>query len=156
MDIFRELALRTDPEVQQALNRMLKGASTLDPTLGVLFESPTAMKNLVESVQQPSNLPNLPVQDLGQEPRAVRAALILAAEDPTLRPALEAALVHDRGTREPLTIALALAGIVLVLSTSFEVNFDRNGDSKKFSFQVKRDAAPPEILKKFFGLFGGG
>jgi hypothetical protein len=155
MDIYRELSLRSDAEAQQVLNRMVKGAGALDPALAALVASEGEMKAFVASIK-PDAARGIDLLSLGQDPRGVRVTLVLAAEDTELRPALEASLAQARHTREPLTIALVLAGIVLILSTNFEVSYEASGDSRKFSFKIKKEATSPEILKKFFGLFGGG
>jgi hypothetical protein len=151
MDVTRELALRTDAEIQQVLNRMIKGAGELDPSLAALMASPDEMKKFV-SEQSGTSSSSF---ELGQDPHAARAVLVLVAEDASLSPALEASLKHDRETRDPITAALVLAGIVLVLSTSFEVDYSSSNGKRNFSFKIKKTATPTSIIKKFFGILGG-
>lgn len=155
MDIPRELALRSDPEVQQALNRMINGLSAAERGLGALLASPAEMQKLVALVE-PNAENSARLSQLKQEARAVRAILLLSADDAQLRPRLAAALTQDRKTRDPLIAALVLSGIVLVLSTKFELDYQNKEGKKIFSFKIKKEATPTEILKKFFGLFGGG
>jgi hypothetical protein len=87
-----------------------------------------------------------------RQARAVRALLLLMAEDEALRPRLQAALTA--GVSREITTALALAGIVLALSTNIEIAFDNVGGKKRFHFKLERKPTTEALLGKFFALFG--
>ena len=87
--------------------------------------------------------------------KAVRFVLLEFHSDPELKPRLQAALSVDRAVLvEPITTALVMAGIVVVLQTRFKLKFkrDKNGKSEvEVSFE--KPPSSEGIIKKILALF---
>jgi hypothetical protein len=74
--VYRDLALRTEEEIRQTLNRMIKGSSAANPALGGLLGSPAHMLGSLREAA-----PDIHASGLispRDDSRAARAALILA------------------------------------------------------------------------------
>lgn len=85
---------------------------------------------------------------------ALRAIALDLAEDPRYAALLGDALAVDRPTRiDPITAAIVLAGIVLVLQTHFDVRYDRDGAKKKLHIEIRKAPTTEKLLAKLFGPF---
>lgn len=158
MDAKSNLAKLSDDEAQDCLNALCKGL-ILDDDAGryaSLFQQPSEMRNLVNNLAIESDL-TPPIGDLDhQSPAAVRAVLCLLAEDLRLAQQIVAwCAVAQRPTRlEPVTSALALAGIIVLLQTKIVIDVKKSPGGKiSWSLHVEKTAVATEILSKFFALF---
>ncbi len=89
-----------------------------------------------------------------RRPKAIRAVLLEMAGDPSLRLRLEAAIEGYRPKLiEPVTTSLALAGIVMLLSTHVKVDYENKNGKKSLAVHVEKKPTATSILSKFFGFF---
>lgn len=156
MDILFELAALTDTEANQCLSRVLAGIREADPDIPITSpdELGGILKGAAASMGSEWLRPKIDA-NLGDNAKAVRLVLLEFLQDPQLKARLEAALAADRHVLvEPITTALVMAGIVVILKTNFKMTFKRD-KNKKLEFQVSIEKKPSadEILKKFFSLF---
>lgn len=149
MDVYQGLALLTDAEAEQCLNRVVNGVVVQRPELQELLRSPEEMAAVTGRA-----LPSVEDAALPDRPKALRAVLAQMAEDYTLRPRLEGALQAARPTRlEPVTTALVLAGIVFVLSVDINVQYEDEEGKRKLKVSVQKKPTADSILEKFFPFF---
>jgi hypothetical protein len=71
-----------------------------------------------------------------------------------LAPVVEGALHNLREKLiEPVTSAIVLAGIVLILSTEVKAKFVQGDGQRRWEIDVEKKAVTAEILSKFFEVF---
>jgi hypothetical protein len=156
VDTQTQLASLTDHEARQCLDRIVSAMNATNPDLQLT--SPNELGDILKDIAvSHGNLPFTPRRDaeLSDTPKAVRLVLLEFLEDPNLRARLEAALRSDRPTLiDPITGALVMAGIIVVLTTRFNLKYKRGKEGKpEIEASVGRDASSEGIIKKFFGLF---
>jgi hypothetical protein len=155
--ILRKLAVLTDNDCEKCLNGLLHGLSLEKPEYARLLASPEDIQQVIraagENKIQPDNLnPTSPEE----QSRAIRVLLVELADHDQFTREMEAWIDGARETMlVPLAVPLVLAGIVLVLSTDFQIEYKNEDGKKKFGFQLKKSPTSEKILGKFFGLFGG-
>ncbi len=155
MEVYQELALLTDAEAEMCLNGLLKGLTVTEPEYAALIARPQEMENVVAQVaeQVGTSVPAAPFPP-AERSKAVRAILVQVAQDPELGKRLEAWLQTARPKLiEPVTTALVLAGIILVLSTHVKVEYEDKDGKKHVKVTVEKKPTSNKILDKFFGIF---
>lgn len=86
--------------------------------------------------------------------RAVRQILDALAGDEIIRPRLSAWIATARSTRiDPITSSIVLAGIVMGLSTHFEVEVQRANGKTKVNVHIEKKPTSAALIAKFFGFF---
>ena len=159
MDVFRELAVMTDIEAETCLNGVMKGFAASSPSYDALAPQPERLRDALQSIAAEAGLsaPALAEPQAGLRPKAIRLILTEMASDDETRERLEAWLESARPTLiEPITTAIVLAGILLVLSTSVDINYERKNGKSNIKVAIKRKPTTERLLSKFFGLFSGG
>jgi hypothetical protein len=155
-ELYRELALLTDDEAKLCLNGLLKGLTIRNEDYESLLKSSDEMVELIkaDAKTQAAAADKLLGLAPRQEATAVRVILVELAADEELGPKLKALLEGARPTLlDPITISLVLGGIILVLSTSVEVGYEKENGKRKFKFHLKREGTSEKLLEKFFGIF---
>jgi len=157
MDIYRELAALSDEDAELCLNGVLKGFIIARPQYADIVSAPPG--DLAAAVRELASDLGESIERLGEpapidRPRAVRLILIAIAEDSDLQPRLLAWFSSARPTLlEPVTSALILAGIVMVLSTDIKVHYEMTNGKRHLQISVEKKATPNEIIQKIFGFF---
>jgi hypothetical protein len=95
---------------------------------------------------------------------AARQLLVILAEDPQLRPAVEE-LVASPPQDEQMSLELAIAGAILLgavvswLQTNVKIEYSEEGGETKFNFKLEKNAADKStiqaVAKSVAGLFTG-
>ena len=156
MDILLELSVLTDREANQCLSRVLAGIAAIDPEIPITSpdELGGILKEAAASIGTEGLRPKIDA-DLGDNAKAARLILLEFLQDPQLHARLEAALAADRRVLvEPITTALVMAGIVVILKTKFKMTFKRDSNKKsEFHVSIKKEPASDKTLRKFFSLF---
>jgi len=137
----------------------MKGYAAARPEFEALAPQPAQLREALKSVADAvgRSAPAVGEPSPAERPRAVRLILVEMASEPELRPRIEAWVGGSRATLlEPVTSALVLAGIVLVLSTSVDFKYEIKDGKKHLRIEIKRKPTTENLLGKFFGLFGGG
>ncbi len=156
MNLNKQLALMSDADAEICLNGILKGLITVQPLYAELLNSPGEMEKIVGMAapgfkQSFSKLKEVITQE---QPRAIRVLLIEMAEDPSLSVRLEAWLKTARPKLlEPVTSALVLAGIIMVLSAHINIEYENNDGKKHLKVKVEKNPTTSKILEKFFTFF---
>jgi hypothetical protein len=158
MDTLFELASLTDTEANHCLNRVLSGIKEAHPEIPLT--SPEDLGSILQGAAIAMSAeyfkPKIDAK-LIDGAKAVRMVLLEFLGDPELKARVEAALASDRHLLvvDPITQALIMAGIVVVLKTNFKMTFKRD-KNKKSEFQVSIETKPSSegIIKRFFSFFG--
>jgi hypothetical protein len=156
MDTLFELASFTDSEAQQCLNRILSGFQATNPDLPITSSSElasilkTAAPQITGDVFTPANDSNI-----RNRARAVRLLLLEFLSDEQLNVRLQAALTFTRPELiEPITTALVMAGIVIVLQTKFKLKYRRDKDKKsEIDVSFEKEPSSESLVKKILALF---
>jgi hypothetical protein len=156
MDLYQRLTQLTDAEAELCLNGVLKGLVEMQPIYADLLASPQEMATIIRTVasgnEQAHSMVGEPTPQ--DRPKAIRVILTEIAEDPTLSPRLEAWLNTARPKLlDPVTSALVLAGIILLLSTHVNIEYEDQNGKKKFKVKVEKKPTDNKILEKFFNFF---
>jgi len=154
--LYQKLALLTDAEAEQCLNGVLKGLMVAQPEYADLLSAPDQMAQVVQAAAADAGQAALQIGEVTspERPKAIRAILAELAEDPALNPRLEAWLNTARPTLlDPVTSALVLAGIIMVLSTHIRVEYEDKGGKKHLRVKVEKKPTADKIMTKFFGFF---
>jgi len=149
MTVMKRVALADDQQACNAVQVLLKGWSEARPEIASLVGSKQDLESLV---RESTDLPKL-LQ--ANEARAARAILVQLAEDEEGASRVEAALKERKKLIEPVTTALVLAGIVMLLSTEVEIDSKVVDGKRSTSVHIKKGPTSDGILGKFFSLFGG-
>lgn len=158
VNLYRELALLTDAQAEHCLNDILRTLAIQEPKYAEIFDRPTEMQKIVESVAHDVDTPLANVGEVAPEyrPTAIRAILIEIAEDARLNPRLQNWFKTARSTLivDPVTSAIVLAGIVMVLSTHVSITYkEENGERTNLEVKLEKKPTTERILEKFFSLF---
>lgn len=156
MDVTRELALLSDREAEECLNRILSSVQATNPEIPVT--SPDKLGNILRAAATAADVAPVEAKtdaDLRDAAKAMRLVLMEFCDDRTLKPQLEAALAANRRVLvDPITAALVMAGIVIVLRTRFKFNYIRTNDGKEIlEIGLIKHESGEETIKKFFDLF---
>lgn len=155
-NLYQQLVLLTDSEAKSCLNGLLHGFTIRHPEHAKLINDPAQMVEVirgadVESKNVPSNVEGIVLKE---DPKAIRLILLQAAEDEELGPKLKAFIESKRPTLlEPVTSALVLAGIILVLSTRVEIKYEKENGKTHVKVHVEKSSTSNKLLEKFFGFF---
>jgi len=149
-DDLRMLASLTDGDAERTLNIVLKGVTIRQPELaGALGDAEG-----LSAIFADDRLSKLSGE---QNARAIRAVLVQMLDSADLAPRVVAAMKSGRNSLiEPITTALVLAGIVLLLQTEGSVEVASEGGKTSFKVKVEKKATSDTILGKFFSLFTRG
>jgi len=155
MDSLLDLAFLTDIEAKQCLNRVLSSIKETCPEVPIT--SPDGLARILKAAATQMNHQRLsPKTDsnLQNPAKAVRLVLLAFREEPELNVRLEAALSADRQLLvEPITTALVMAGIVLVLQTRFKMTIKKDQKNKsEFEITFEKKPSSEGIIKKIFAL----
>jgi hypothetical protein len=152
MELNLELALLSDAEAKNCLNGVLKGISAADPTFERLIASPKDMAYVFREIAlQATGSDKVDRIRIKDDPKLVRSILVEIAQDPNFRPRLSAWLKTERPRLlEPVTSALVLAGIIMVLSAEVDLDVGQKDGKKYFRISVKKKATAARLLAKFF------
>lgn len=157
-EVYQQLALLTDNQAERCLNGVIGGLVETKPQYARLLVRPDDMSTVVQRVAEDTDHPldvSVGEVDPEQRPEAIRLILAQMVEDQELRERLVAQLRTGRDTLiEPITTAVVLAGIILVLSTHVKIDYERQNGQSTLDVQVEKKPTANEILKKFFGFFG--
>jgi hypothetical protein len=158
-DLREQLALLTDKEAEASLRGVLKNQVIQEPIYQDIFNNPEKMKQIVKTVSDDANvaLPNFDNLSYEETPKVIRVSLLQIAEDEELRPVLEGWLRNNLGRDtlvvEPVSAAVAMAGIVMVLTTKFSVRYkDETTQNKSLDVSVSHSPATEGFLENFFRL----
>lgn len=154
--LYRKLALLTDNEAELCLNNLLNGLTIRHPEYLSLLTSPAKMAEALNST--PAGEANTSVRidepSPQERPAAIRLILSEIAEDEELGPKLEAVIDNQRNTLlEPVTTAVVLAGIIMALSTSVEIEYGNEDGKRKFKLKIVKPTTTEKLLGKFFRIF---
>lgn len=158
MRTLERIALLTDDEARACLNGVLKGRTARDEVLDSAVRDENALKRLIAEVSHGVGVPTGPVAEPSGhvQNRAARFVLVQYATGPQAAD-LDAWLDSKREKLlEPVTAALVLAGLVLVLSADISITYELKDGKRHLKVEIRKAETPADILKKFFGLFGGG
>lgn len=154
--IYRKLALLTDNDAEKCLHNLLNGLTIRSPEYLSLLKSPEKMAEVITSdaAGEVNTAAQIDEPAPQKRPAAVRLILSEIAGDEELRPRLEAVIDNQRDTLlEPVTTALVLAGIIMVLSTSVEIDYVNEDGKRKVKFKVVKPSTKQSLLEKFFPIF---
>ena len=121
-----------------------------DPEYGTVIASPDQAKEVLDKLGAKAN-------DLSAvadtDPELARKILLMMVDDDELRPRVEAALEKQRYTLfEPVTTALILSGIVILLSTHIKVKYENRDGKKHVSVAVEKKPTDKTIIKKIISV----
>lgn len=157
MEIYQELAKLTDPQAERCLNSVVAGYSAQK---GHVFKKLVAQKEeMAEAVRSTAAQVNVPLARVGevpaeQKPEAIRVVLVEMAAIPELSQEIASWIESDRKTLlEPVTSALVLAGIVLILSLEVDITYKEVDGKRTIDVHVKKPSVPPKILEKIASFF---
>jgi hypothetical protein len=157
MDLKNGIKGLSDVNAADVLQRLVKSLVTNDPQLLELIQSEAAMRDLARDAAQRLLDTSIDVDAVPStsDPKLVKDMLLAFADDPVLSVKLQNVIAARRDVLfDPITSAIVLAGIVLVLSTHVEIEVGKDKQGKKhWKVKIEKKATPPSILKKFFGLF---
>jgi hypothetical protein len=152
ISVDRRLALLTDRDARLVLNRIIGGLLPKEPELARPDELKTALVEVSRGA--PTKIEPKTDNAIPDQPAAIRLLLVAFADDDKLKPNLVAALAMDRGVLvEPVTAALIMAGIVLLLQTNVDLKIKKKNGKTSIDFSVKKKPTADKIIEKFFGIF---
>ena len=156
MKVYQELALLTDAEAELCLNGILNGLVAGEPKYANIVGSPREMETILKTIANDIGEPLDEVREVTpqERPKAIRTILTEIAEDPNLSPRLESWFKSARPTLiDPVTGALVLAGIIMVLSTHINVSYEEQNGKRNLQVKLEKKPTTEKVLSKFFAFF---
>jgi hypothetical protein len=153
MEILAELASLTDTEATQCLNRVLSGLKAKDIDMTV---NPDDLNGILNAVAVKAGRPLTPKidQKLPNREKAVRVVLLGFLGDPKLSKLVKGALTSSREVLlDPITTALVMAGIVVVLKTQIKIAISNKRGKWQVDGRFVTNPSSEGLIKKFFNLF---
>jgi hypothetical protein len=86
------------------------------------------------------------------DPLLVRQILQLMASDKSFGEQLEGCLGRRKTLIEPVTTALVMAGLIILLSTHVKISYENKNGEKNLKVSVDKPSAPKELIKKVLGV----
>lgn len=86
------------------------------------------------------------------DPVVVKQILRLMAGDPRFAERLDGCLARRNTLIEPVTTALVMAGLVILLSTHVKISYEDKQGKKHLKILLEKASTPKEILKKILGV----
>ena len=143
----------TNQEVDQCLQAVLKGFVARHSEYGRIVSSPEETGAAMDAIVQALGI-SKPSSKVEETTSAKRHALALLAEDPATAPWVEAWIGGRRPTLlEPITTAIVLASLVMVLSANFAVDVEKKDGKTSLKLHIDKKPTANAILKRFFNLF---
>jgi hypothetical protein len=152
MDMYRRLALLPDRDAKLVLNRIIGGLVPAEP----LLERPGDLKSVISEVAEQTQVSIKPDIDdaVENQSAAIRLLLTELADGTETQNRLTAALDMDREVLvEPVTTALIMAGIVVLLQTHIKIRVKKVNGKTSVEFDLEKKPTADAIIKKFFGFF---
>lgn len=153
-DTFRRLEVVTDQEAFDTLNRIVNGY-TIDHPDSFIDNKEDTLRAL-EMAGVELGVPIEPQLDsqLSNVLKSAREVLVLLAGTVEGAKRVNGALDRLEDARiEPVTLALVMAGIVLVLETEVDVKISRQDGKTDFDISVSKKATDKSIINKIFSVF---
>jgi len=155
MNLYQRLAFLTDEESEQTLNGVLKVFIDGQEYGSELIKEEGSLRKALLEMQRDAGLPPKDPDHLDSKNRCrlLRAVLVEMADDPTFSPYLQNWLENARPSLlEPITTAIVLTGLTLVLSTKFDVTYEDNAGKKHLKLRISKKPTATGILTKLWGL----
>jgi hypothetical protein len=146
----------SDREVEACLQGVLKGFVTRSPEYASVIRSSDEISALLRSIAgQVGDLSHTFPDDAAvKDPRILKLTLGELASDSVTGPWVTAWLDGNRPTLlEPITTAIVLASIVMLLSTHAKVEFEKRNGKTSIKVHVEKKPTAKAILARFFKLF---
>lgn len=153
--LYRRLALLTDDEVERCLHFVIGRLAYQEQKYNEILRSTSDLQDVVQdvaaSVEDP--LPKVHEVDPADRPKAARIILTEVADDSALRPTLEKWFESRSVLVDPITGAVVLAGIVVLLSTHVDIEFEQRDGERKIKVKIVKKPTSRRIIEKFFEFF---
>ncbi|MEW6731258.1 MAG: hypothetical protein AB1489_07965 [Acidobacteriota bacterium] len=156
MSLFQELALLTDNEAELCLNGILKGLISSHPMYEDLVSSPKEMEKVIQMAASDlgKQFPQIGEVTPQDRPKAIRIILTEIAQNADLSPRLDAWFKTARPKLlEPITGAVVLAGIIMVLSTNVSIKYENEDGKKNIKVKIEKAPTASALLEKIAGFF---
>jgi hypothetical protein len=153
VDIHEKLALLTDAEASDVLNRVVDGYA--EKNSDIPLRDPEAVAGIVAKISEAAETPVAFLEDaaLANQAAAKRKLLVELARDPDLRKRVQGAIDSNRRVLlDPVTTALVMAGVVLLLQTKVKIKIAKKSGKHEYSVEVSKDPTSKGIIGKIFSL----
>jgi hypothetical protein len=153
MDRAEIIANLTDDQATKCLNCMLKDFAEREGDLAqvITSDAPAAITTIASRV-----LDDADAERLGSirpdDPRMVKLILRLMAGDKRFAERLDGCLARRDTLIEPITTAIVMAGLVILLSTHVKISYENKQGKKHLKVFFEKTSTPKEILKKILGV----
>jgi hypothetical protein len=154
MELRERVDKLSEREVEACLQGVLKGFVDRNPEYGKLVGSSTELGNLAATVADQLGEPLDRNAATAKDSQSIRRSLQQLAADAETGPWVEAWLDGNRPTLlEPITTALVLGSLVMILSTHLKVDVETKDGKTHVKVQIEKKPTATTILRKFFKLF---
>ncbi len=153
-EVVERLALLTDAEAHNVLNRIIEGYAARNPSIPVADED--ALAGILIKIGEAAGEAVAPRMDseLPDVAAAERSLLVELARNPSLRVYVIGAVESSRKVLfEPITTALVVAGIIFVLETEFDAKISRKAGQTEYEVHLGKKPTDKSIIGKFFAFF---
>lgn len=149
----RLLALDAD-ELQRLMQVVVKDHVDRHPESAAVLTSGELLAAGLQRAAVDAGLSAGAIVEPRDKTEALRTIAAALADEPRYAVLLANALAGGRATRvDPVTAALVLAGIVLVLQTRFDIGYDVENGKKKLHIKLSKAPTSESLITKLFGLF---
>ncbi len=156
-DLSRALAQLSDQEVELTLNQVVAAyAAERGYEAKQLFADESSMAEAIQQVGAEVGVTLGGVREVDKLRRAAALRRVLGEMSAVaeLRPAVESALTNRRKTLlEPVTSALVLSGLIIVLSLDVDIDYRKKGGKSSIAIRVKKRPTAEKLLKKIAAFF---
>jgi hypothetical protein len=153
MTIAETIAKLTDDQAANCLQCILKGYAEREQQLTevITTDAPKAMAAIAVELLDDAGRKQLAGVN-ANDPLLVRQILQLMASDKSFGEQLEGGLGRRKTLIEPVTTALVMAGLIILLSTHVKISYENKNGEKNLKVSVDKPSAPKELIKKVLGV----
>jgi hypothetical protein len=151
-NIFEQLALLSDAEVHNALGRLIEGYAERNRNIPVQDAGAlgSVLKQLAGSLGE--SITPRSDSELRDRARAERTILVHLTRNTKQRKFVQAAIDSRPVLLEPITVALIMAGIILVLETEFDIKISKKNGKRDYDVRIGKKPTDKSLIKDLFSI----
>jgi len=157
MELLQDLAKLTDAEAERCLKHVVAAYSAqkgYDFKKLVAQETDMAAAVAATATEVDVAIPSVAEVASAKKPAALRVVLVEMAAIPELSDHIRSWIESDRKTLlDPLTSALVLAGLVVILSVEVDIKYKDENGKRTIAVHVKKKPTSQRILQKIASFF---
>ncbi|HEY0484535.1 MAG TPA: hypothetical protein VGD37_43740 [Kofleriaceae bacterium] len=153
-ELYEHVSAMGTSELERLVQKLVKVHIDHDPEAAAFLQSAELISTGLHQAAADAGVATAAITEPTDKTEALRAIVLQLAEEPHQAAVIGDMLATARPQRiDPVTASVVLAGIVLVLSTRFDISYDNVNGKRQLHIKVSKEPTSKKLLSKFFDLF---